>query len=123
MKLLRNSARLAVATLMLSLVVPASASVDCTGTVTNLSLQLDTSGTVTLSLAGGPTYTYLCNVAAGSMRNGVAPDVCKTMYGTLMAAKLAGKRVLIRFDSYNSCTAVPAWDNAGALSWDQLLID
>lgn len=99
----------------------ASASIDCAGDVTNLSLQLDTVGTVTLSLSGGPSYTYLCNVDGS--RNGVSPIVCRTMYATLVAAKAAGKKVSIRFHNYNSCSAIPAWADAGALGWTVLLTD
>jgi hypothetical protein len=94
--------------------------VDCTGTVQTLSLQLDTQGIVTLSLSGGPTYTYLC--AVDNTFNGVSPTVCRTMYATLMTAKTTGEAVLIRFHDYSSCTAVPAWAAAGQLSWTMLLL-
>ena len=102
-------------------VAPARALVDCTGTVTNLSVQLDTQGVVTLALSGGPNYTYIC--AINSEQNGVAPVVCRTMYATLMAAKLAGKRVLIRFHDHSACASVPSWAWAGQLSWTQVLLD
>ncbi len=116
--------KLIVLMLTLLITIPGSAfAVDCTGTVTNLSLQLNSAGTVTLSLAGGPTYTYLCNVDGATNRNGVSPTVCKTMYSTLMAAKVSGKKVLIRFYDHDSCTDVPAWGNAGRLGWTQLLLD
>lgn len=101
---------------------PANAVVDCTGSVTNLSLQMGAAGTITISLSGGPTYTYLCNVGDGNL-NGVPPSVCKTMYATLIAAKSTNKRVLMRFYDYDSCAAVPSWGNAGALGWTQLLLD
>jgi hypothetical protein len=99
----------------------ASAVVDCTGTVTNLSLQLNSEGVITLSLSSGPSYTYLCGTEVA--RNNVPPGICKTMYATLMAAKLAGKSVLIRFYDYDTCSAVPAWGDAGTLGWTQLLLD
>ena len=112
--------------LMLTFLVSMSGSalaVDCTGTVNNLSLQLNSTGTVTLSLAGGPTMTYLCDVDGTANRNGVSPTVCKTMYSTLMAAKVSGKKVLIRFYDHESCSSVPAWDNAGSLGWTKLLLN
>ena len=95
--------------------------IDCAGTVTSLSLQLDTGGVVTLSLSGGPAYTYLCSIE--SVINNVPPNVCKTFFGVLTVAKLTGKKVLIRFHDYDSCVAVPEWGNAGTLSWTMLLLD
>lgn len=105
---------------------PASAAVDCTGTVTNLSLQLSLYGTVTLSLSGGPQTTYLCNVDGNlgdPNSNGVPPGVCKTMFSVLMAARLSGKKVTIRFYDHDSCAAVPGWASAGTLGWTVLLHD
>jgi hypothetical protein len=96
--------------------------VDCTGEVASLSLQLNTVGTVTLSLVGGPGYTYLCDVD-GPGRNAVSATVCRTMYATLMTAKMTGKKVTIRFNDYNSCAAIPAWTNSGSLGWTELLKD
>lgn len=102
--------------------LPARSAVDCKGSVSNLSVQLNAVGTITLSLSGGPTYTYLCNVGEGSL-NGVSPSVCKTMYATLLTAKATNKQVNIRFYDYDSCSAVPSWGNAGALGWTQVLLD
>jgi len=99
----------------------ASAVVDCTGTVTNLSLQLDAGATLTLALSGGPSFTYLCDF--NGSRNGVPAVVCRTIYATLIAAKLTGKKVLMRFYDYATCDAVPAWANAGTVGWTQLLLD
>src|SRR5258706_11593266 len=96
--------------------------VDCTGTVLNLSLALNATGEVTLSLSGGPTVTYLCTIDGPGL-NGVSTAVCRSMYATLMAAKLTGKKVLIRFNDYNTCSAVPAWAPAGSVGWTQLLLD
>lgn len=93
-----------------------NAVVDCFGSVTNLSLQLSTYGTVTLSLSGGPSYTYLCNID-GSVMNGVSNKVCSTMYNTLLTAKAMNKKVTIRFYDHATCAAVPSWANAGSLGW------
>lgn len=106
----------------LTVPAPASAEVDCSGFVTDLSLQLTSVGTVTLSLSGGPTYVYLCDIA-GSGRNSVEPTVCKAMYTTLLAAKATSKKVLVRFYDYDSCSAIPAWVNAGSLGYTRVLID
>ena len=100
----------------------AHAQIDCIGEVTNLSLQLNTAGTITLSLSGGPSYTYLCDID-GAGRNGVSPAVCRTMYATLMTAKTTGKKVSIRFYDYNTCGSIPAWANSGNLGWTVLLTD
>ena len=98
------------------------AAVDCSGEITSLSLQLNTEGTVTMSLAGGPSYTYLCDLD-GAGRNGVSAVVCRSFYATLLAAKASGKKVTIRFYNYNSCAAIPAWTNAGALGWTVVMTD
>lgn len=107
--------------LLISMHSNAYSQVDCAGTVDNLSLQMDTSGTVTLSLSGGPAYTYLCNV--DGVRNNVSPTVCRAMYATLATAKATGKKVSIRFYDYASCSAIPAWTNSGTLGWTVLLFD
>jgi hypothetical protein len=111
----------AVAAGVLVLIESASADVDCRGEVTNLSLQLDGNGQVTLSLSGGPNYTYLCSVDA--VRNGVSPTVCRMMYATLVTAKTTGKKVSIRFYNYNSCSAIPPWADSGTLGWTILLTE
>lgn len=106
--------------------ISSKAEIDCKGTVDNLSLQLNNIGTVTLSLSGGPNYTYLCEIdgaGGGAGLNGVSPAVCRSMYATLVLAKSLGKKVTIRFYNHNTCTAVPSWGNAGPLGWTQLLVD
>lgn len=100
----------------------ASAVIDCQGTVTNLSLDLNVNGTVTLSLSGGPSWVYLCTID-GSPTNAVSTTVCRTMYSTLALAKATGKRVLIRFYDHQSCSAIPPWAWAGNLGWTQVLLD
>lgn len=97
--------------------------VDCVGTVDSLSMQLDSVGTVTISLSGGPSHTYLCDVDGTSARNGVSPAVCRTMFSTLLTAKATGKKVLIRFIDHSSCSAVPGWASAGRLGWTAFLLD
>jgi hypothetical protein len=116
----RARVALAAATLFVAS-APVLGSVDCTGTITSLSVYLDANGIVILSLSGGPNYTYLC--ATNADYNNVAAQVCRTMYATLVAAKLAGKRVLIRFDDYSACTSVPSLAAAGQLGWNELLLD
>lgn len=96
------------------------ADVDCSGKVQHLSLALTTTGVVTVALEGGPTMVYLCAID-GPVYNGVSSEVCKAMYSTLMAAKLSGKKVLIRFYGQNSC-ALPGWTNY-PVGWTQVLAD
>jgi hypothetical protein len=100
---------------------PARAHVDCTGTITRLSIQLNLNGIVTLGLSSGPSASYIC--AVNYTLNGVDPVVCRTLYATLMAAKLAGKRVLIRFYDHSSCMSIPTWADAGQLGWTEQLLD
>jgi hypothetical protein len=45
------------------------------------------------------------------------------MYATLMAAKVAGKGVSIRFYDHGSCSAIPSWADAGTLGWTILLTE
>lgn len=96
------------------------ADVDCTGTVTRLSLYLDSIGIVTPSLSSGPSDIYLCGV--DQPINGVSPTVCRSMYAALTAAKVAGRSVQIRFYDHNSCAAIPAWAAPGTLGWTDLLL-
>lgn len=98
----------------------AFAQVDCTGTVDELSLQL-IDDSVVFSLSGGPSFTVLCSISEA--RNGVSAMGCRTMYSTLMAAKMTKKKVLIRFNDAASCAAVPSWSNAGSVGWTRLLLD
>jgi hypothetical protein len=111
-----------VAALSLGVAGPARAAIDCQGYVSSLSLDLNGWGLVTLSLSNGPNYVYLCNTE-GSIRNSVPLGVCRTMYATLMAAKLSGKQMLIRFYDHASCGAIPSWTDAGTLGWTQVLQD
>ena len=99
--------RLASLLLVAVMSLPANAAVDCTGTVDNLSMHLDSTGTVTVSLSGGPSFVYLCTID-GPATNGVSPSVCRSMYSTLVLAKAMGKKVLIRFYNHTSCAAIPA---------------
>lgn len=122
MKLHKSLVQIGATVALLLCIFPTHAAIDCVGTITNLSLQLSTEGTVTLSLSDGPSYTYLCDTA-GSGSSGVSPTVCRAMYATLLASKLSGKRVLIRFNDYSSCGAVPSWGNAGSLGWTQVVLD
>lgn len=100
----------------------AQAVVDCAGDITSLSLQLGAEGTIVLSLSGGPSHTYLCDID-GAGRNGVSPAVCRAMYASLMAAKVSAKKVYIRFYDYNTCSAVPEWGDAGTLGWTILFLE
>lgn len=101
----------------------ANADIDCVGNVIGLSLQMTTTGVVTVSLSGGPTAVYLCAVD-GVAYNGVSPDVCKAMYSTLMAAKLSNKKMLIRFSgNYANCTSIPSWAAAPMHGWTSVLAD
>ena len=92
--------------------------VDCAGRVTSLSLTT-TSGTVVVSLLGGPTYIYMCSVEATD--NGVSATTPKQMYQTLQLAKVTGATMTFRFDGYTSCSAIPSWTAVPLNGWNLVL--
>lgn len=87
--------------------VSSASAYDCLGKVNTL--VIGPNGTVNATL-GNISWVSLCNVS--TTYNGVAPDSCKSIYSTLLAAKLADKNVRMWFgDTSNNCTntAHPAW--------------
>src|SRR4051812_41271508 len=72
----------------------------CTGQVG--ALALNPSGLVTVSIGTYASFVYLCQV--GATYQGIAPDVCKAIYATLLTAKATGKNVDIYFSDGGSCT-------------------
>ena len=45
-----------------------------------------------------------------------------TFWIALMAAKLTGKQVLIRFYNYSTCATVPSWAASGPMGWTMVLL-
>jgi len=82
---------------------------ECVGKVNHLVIA--PTGVVTASL-GGIYWANLCSVNVSY--NSVDPEACKTVYSSLLAAKLAEKNVRLWFnDASNDCTNTkhPAWTN------------
>jgi hypothetical protein len=92
--------------------------IDCSGKVTVLSLQAP-GGLITLSLLGGPSYIYLCNVE--QTYNGISATTCKQMYQTLMLAKITGASMGFRFDNQTTCAAIPQWQAVPLNGWNTVL--
>lgn len=67
------------------------------------------SGIVTISF-GNMAYQYLCSVS--ETYNNIKPETCKTIFTTILSAKMADKPVTFWFsDNSNDCTNAnhPAW--------------
>lgn len=93
--------------LVLSLICgTAFASYTCTGPVQGVEIAPD--GQVNAqTLAGTINWTYLCSVE--TTENNVAPDACKAIYATLLAAQLSGQPVTLWFNDSLTCTTHPTW--------------
>ena len=79
----------------------------CTGQVSYLGLE--GGGNVVVALTNGPTIHSMCNIVNQGEYT-VAPAVCKTMYATLLAAKLTERQVTIYYaDNGYTCNTFPNW--------------
>lgn len=75
-------------------------------------------GVITLGLSGGPLATNVCSVKTGNELNGIDAEVCKVLYSSLLSAKAAGKKVMIRFYDHEQCDSSDMyWKSAGKLGW------
>ena len=91
--------------------------IDCKGEIERLDLQIN-NGLVILGIDGGPNAAQICSVKDGENYNGIASEVCRTLYGSLLATKAAGKKTTIRFYSHESCTTSDlSWKAAGTLGY------
>lgn len=94
---------------------------DCTGQVTTI--QISPAGVVATSF-GSMGWVYLCSV--NEVYNNVKPEACKTIYSTMLSAKLSNKKVVFWFsDNSNDCTnaAHPAWANLQHWYWGPAIMD
>jgi hypothetical protein len=100
------------AVLLMSMSGSAFAAYFCEGRV--LSVTVSPSGVVTLNAPdAGMRYAYLC--VMGATENGVSPDACKGIMGTLLAAASSGQKVQFGYNDSSSCGARPSW--AWATGW------
>lgn len=84
----------------------ANANYTCTGPVMGVEMGLD--GEVNAeTIAGTLTWTSLCSVE--TTENSIAPDACKAIYTTLLAAQLSGQPVTLWFNDNLTCTTHPSW--------------
>ena len=93
----------------------------CTGTIDWISLSPDGVVTVSSQSSGMATF-YVCQI--GQTQDGVTPDICNSMYATLLTAKVTGAQVNWQFnDSSNTCNRAGYnggnwyWLGASPLSW------
>jgi hypothetical protein len=92
---------------LLALPAVAEATYTCTGTVTDLALNLN--GLVTVTV-GPLTNVYLCEI--GSAYNGVSSDVCKAIYAHLLTAKVNGLQESFSFSddgTGGTCAGHTSW--------------
>jgi hypothetical protein len=78
-------------------------------------------GDVLINQFAGSGWLTLCSMA--SAQNGVPPDQCKSVYSTLLAAELAGKRVRLWFNDNLTCSTQPAWTYATGWYFGPMLLD
>ena len=101
---IKRVAAVAVASLAL-FASSANANYMCVGTVTYLGIDLG--GDLTVGTSASPIHK-ICNFNGGAGRASGA--TCKSVYASLLSAKLTGKPVAIYYDDngYN-CGSLPAW--------------
>ena len=94
-------------TILLSLLCMSTAHANywCTGKVTGLAISK--TGLVTVSGIQGLNAAVLCVI--GSTANGVSPELCRTIYATLLTAYLTDKPVTFAYDDALTCSSHPSW--------------
>lgn len=93
--------------LMAALVFPSTSfAYSCGGAITYLAI--DSSGAVFVAAGGTPVHA-ICNIQTqGSYA--MPTTVCKAAYASLVAARIAGKNMMLYyFDNGFSCTTLPSW--------------
>jgi hypothetical protein len=86
-------------------VTSAHAAYFCTGTVTSVAVA--TNGTVTVTGIQGLESAALCNITGTA--NSITPELCRTIYATLLTAKLTNRPVTFAYNDALSCSTHPAW--------------
>jgi hypothetical protein len=95
------------------LALPAYASdYGCAGPVTLL--FINSGGVVAVGGPGGLPPISICSVNGGY--GPFSADTCKTIYATLLAAKLSGQNIQINFSDNLTCVTQPPWGNTGITS-------
>jgi hypothetical protein len=88
----------------------------CTGQVDVVGVSR--TGNLLVRGPGGLPDTYLCNVEAEM--NGVLPEVCRTVYSTLLTAQAQRKPVHVTFSpalGSIGCSGVNSWGWAANFNW------
>lgn len=103
----RSSVLTSVAAVLAASAPAAWANYSCNGAVGYLGI--DQSGVVVVALANSTPIHKICSVTTqGSWF--FSPPACKSVYATLMAAKLAGKSMTIYYNENGyTCGTIPAW--------------
>lgn len=89
--------------------MPAWANYSCTGPVKGVAIDVSV-GDVLAETAGGMNWPRLCNTR--NQVNGVAPDDCKRVYASLLAAQAQGRTVTIWISDASStanCGSQTPW--------------
>ena len=102
----QNAGRRWLAIVLLFCSTPAWANYACLGTIDAVALNPGGIVTVT-SNSSGPGVFYVCNI--GSTANGVAPEQCKAIYASLLAARMSAQNVAWTFNDALTCTTHPTW--------------
>jgi len=87
---------------------PAQAAIWCDGKLDNVAL--DSGGGVLISIAGTAPIHTICNTATQGAFQTQAP-VCKSMYATLLAARMSDRQVRVYYNdpALTSCSQIANW--------------
>ncbi|RYZ87493.1 MAG: hypothetical protein EOP06_12580 [Proteobacteria bacterium] len=84
----------------------AQADVNCEGLVKKVSMEA-TTGDIFAESIGELTWPRLCSI--NTVANGIQPNVCKSIYSTLLAAQVTGRTVTVSINRGDSCRTVGNW--------------
>lgn len=85
----------------------------CSGKVSGVAMELD-NGDVFAESIGAVSWPRLCNMHVAA--NGIPPDVCKSIYATLLSAQATGKSVTFWVnDTATTCQTLVAWQYVNGL--------
>ncbi|MDH5650784.1 MAG: hypothetical protein OEZ39_02795 [Gammaproteobacteria bacterium] len=84
-----------------------AATLDCTGTITSISIHQPDKLAVALSSTNTLVY---CTFSSGTQFNSVTPEACREIANVLAQAKNAGNSALARFETTaGTCGAITGW--------------
>ena len=91
-------------TLLSGVAMHSAAQVDCSGKIEALGIARD-SGIVTVSIIEGPQGAQLCSVNNAKALNDIPGNICRTLFSTLIDAKIKQQDMTIRFHEHEECSA------------------